>query len=305
LIVIIMPKKLYEALQMSGRSKGGLRLAPVTTGGVPNEQINLLQHENAQLCMRLITLENKNQELEKANKGLGARVSDLEKKMQDSVEQFSIFVGQMQADMAALKKQCAKTVEPSKRSVEATMKPTPAPPVVPRPQSVVSARSFHFKAPSLSDLDLLAENFRDQLTKIFRCKLINAVSPNPVLSADGYVADRDALQKHYDTSVVSPFNGSICETTWTDCPVLVEACKLLIQHSETGGTASIVELYTKLDDLVPLRVSPEFAYVYVKKEDGSLCNRTEATRQTATASLQLTDMCKLLAVSTRLSGFVM
>jgi hypothetical protein len=87
--------------------------------------------------------------------------------------------------------------------------------------------------------------------------------------------------------------------------VLVEACKLLIQHSETGGTASIVELYTKLDDLVPLRLSPEFAYVYVKKEDGSLCNRTEATRQTATASLQLTDMCKLLAISTRLSGFVM
>jgi hypothetical protein len=308
-----MSRLLRETLRLNGRIKGKLSLAPITMDGEfstmdgeSNKVINSLQHENAQLCVRLITLENKNHELETANKSLGVRVSDLEKTVQDRAEQFSVAMKQMQADMAALKTQCAKTVEPLKRSVEATPKPTPVPPAVPRAQSGgASVRSVHLKAPSLSDLDLLAENFRDQLTKILECKLIKAVSSNPVLSAEGYVADRDALHKHYNSSVVSPYSDSLCAPTMIDCPVLEEACRLLIQHSEKGGTASIVELYTKLDRLVPLRLTPEFAYVYVQNADGRLCNRTEARRQTSTPSLQLTDMCRLLAASARLSGVVM
>jgi hypothetical protein len=302
-----MSRHLRETLRLNGSSKGKLSLAPITTAGDElNKVIKSLQHENAQLGVRLITLENRNYALKIANKSLEARVSNLEQMTQERTEQFSVAMMQMQADMAALKKQCAKTADcPPKRSVEATPKPAPAPPTLPRAQSGgASVRSVHLKAPSLSDLDLLAENFRDQLTKILKCKLIKAVSSNPVLSAEGYVADRDALEKHYNSSVVSPYNQSLCAPTMIDCPVLVEACRLLIEHSEKGGTQSMVELYTKLDRLVPLRWTSTFGYVYVQNADGRLCDCKEADSQNSTLSRQLADMCKLLAASVRLSGCV-
>lgn len=328
-----MPEQLFKSLQAIRASdlRRRARLPPLaateSAKHAATEQLESLRHENAILGARVLLLEQSTQLHDVAreriiteNLNLSKRVLNLESALDACLKKIEAVVAQGNERIDRVDKKCcenAASLSDYKGSVDerfASLKEiVPQPP----PRQRTTVRSLRMQRVVVPTSLSLVTAFRDKMTQILACKLTNVISADPLVTSDGFVVDRAAIDAHYEYNVTSPFTNDVTKSGGVKCSSVVRVCQLLLEYTDRSAVEDLVSMYRKMKEAVPHFSSSDVSDVVVTST-GCICTVIEiiaSKRGVCPVTKapwddvyvwcsQVADMYKLIHFNTRLDDLI-